>query len=218
MHAVCLPLITVCVCRGNLDKRLTTLEAQLNDCSVRKVHLNKVFVGPKRRVMNKFEPQKKRARHKKKKKNRRNRQSSPLGGILDSQCSLGSLFDSQAQMSQEEEQAAQQLSQFISQDNTPASDLNLTLSPPAASSPIRSVEIPPNDWDKVSIPFPKELLTRVRGNINLVLHVMDGQKGLSEQVLAGCMDVLQTVQWQAEQMARILRSDEFQPGFQRNDE
>ena len=143
--------------------------------------------------MNKFEPQKKRARHKKKKKNRRNRQSSPLGGILDSQCSLGSLFDSQAQMSQEEEQAAQQLSQFISQDNTPASDLNLTLSPPAASSPIRSVEIPPLEWDKVSIPFPKELLTRVRGNINLVLHVMDGQKGLSEQVLEGCMDVLHTV-------------------------
>ena len=81
------------VCRGNLDKRLTNLKRQIQERKV--IKPGKVFVRPKKRVMNKLHP----SRRKKKKKKRRRRQHSPRGDILDSQTSISLLLDSQTQLS-----------------------------------------------------------------------------------------------------------------------
>ena len=224
----------VCVYRGNLEKRLATIDNQMIER--KKIKLDKVFVRPKKRVLNQLHPKNKRTRRlkKKKKKKRRHRQHAPRRHILDSQASLDLLLDSQtqlSQLSQQHQETSQQLSisPTPSQEYNPASQLCLSLSAPTRSSPIMSLEMPPltqtspsplqqtspphpaTAWDKILSPCnTKQLLNRMRGNISVALTAVDGKTSLSRKEIAGVTEALHAAQRQAEQIARLQCDDYLQ--------
>lgn len=201
-----------CCCRGNLEKRLATLEGQLKERKGR-IKLHKVFIKRKKSILNQLQPKKKRVRRKKIKKCRgHNFHESAVvgrGDILDSQVSLGLLASQESIL----------MSQFLlspaaSQVSQLESPLAKTSSPPCLT-PMSSLEMPsqtqtspapspPNVFaprrSKLEVISSPEKWNELCGSIREALAVVVGKHSLSRAEISSVTDSLLSAQQLVEQI------------------
>ena len=204
-----------CCCRGNLEKRLATLEGQLKERKGR-IKLHKVFIKRKKSILNQLQPKKKRVRRKKKKKCRgHNFHESALvgrGDILDSQVSLGllasqeSILMSQFLLSPAASQVSQLESPLAKTSSPPCLTpmSSLEMSPQTQTSPAPS---PPNVFaprrsklEVISSPEAGTKWNELCGNIREALAVVVGKHSLSRAEISSVTDSLLSAQHLVQQI------------------
>ena len=210
-------LIFPCCCRGNLKKRLVTLDGQLEERKGR-IKLQKVFVKRKKRILNQLQPKKKCRDHK--------FHDSPgvrRRDILDSQTSLGLLA------SQESHPMSQlHLSLTPSQESQRTSPLGITLSPPCLLSPMCSLEMSPltqtspppsshntfghrrTNWQAILSPEAGTKWNKLCDNISVALAVVAGKHSLSREEISAVADNLHAAQRIVEQIGATKHSGYLQ--------